>query len=88
MRTDTFGWLESISGDRLITAAEIKARGLRVVSREDALLPLPEDVDAAADWLHRHDPKFWSGCQLLKDAAADWLHRHDPDEGGAPVPVR
>ena len=59
MRTDTFGWLETIcgDGDRLITAAEIKARGLRVVSREDALLPLPEENDEAAEWLFHHDPE-------------------------------
>ena len=80
-------WLEATNGE-MFSAAEAAASGIRIVSQDEAFMPLPKDVDAAADWLHRHDPDeggAYFGIDLL---AADWLHRHDPDEGGAPVPVR
>ena len=48
-------WLETSNGE-MFSAAEAAASGIRIVSQDEAFMPLPKDVDAAADWLHRHDP--------------------------------
>ena len=48
-------WLETSNGE-LFSASEAENSGVRIVSQEEAFAPLPRDVDAAADWLHRHDP--------------------------------
>ena len=48
-------WLETTNGE-MFSAAEAAASGIRIGSLDEAFAPLPKDVDAAADWLHRHDP--------------------------------
>ena len=55
--TDNFSWLESVNREQILTAAEIRKHGMRIVSREAALLPLEEEKDAAAEWLEQNDPE-------------------------------